>query len=225
MATAWEIREANQVVVGILHVDSTTLAWSFGLRNLIIPGREELRRFNPFMPVSGMPFSHARNTVVQHAMQVGASHVFFLDSDVIPPRDAILRLLVHNEPFISGVYFRRSPPNSVPVMIKNGQWITNYQRGRIVEVDLVGAGCLLLRRDMLEKLPPQRPGEPWFDWRVNQRGILPEGECLSEDFTLCQHARRHGYKVLVDTSIVCQHVGFASFGDQTVAPMQTSVAT
>ncbi len=218
MPGAWEIREANQMLVGILHTDLTSIAWSFGLRNLIIPGRNDLRSFYPFMPVAGMPFDHARNAVVQRAIQMGVEWIAFLDSDVVPPHDAFVRLLAHKYPLISGMYCRRSPPHAVPVMIRNGQWVTQFRPGETIEVDYVGAGCLLTHRSLYERLPPQRPqaGRPWYDWRVDCQGVLPPGECLSEDFTFCQAVKRHlGISVRVDTSIACKHVGLAeaTYGD------------
>lgn len=203
MAGSWEIKEQNQVLCGILHVDTTTIAWSFGLRNLIIPG--------PILPLAGMPFDHARNVACQHALSWGQEWVFFLDSDCVPPRDAILRLLAHRLPIVSGMYRRRSPPVSVPVMLRSGQWITDFPPNQLIEVDLVGAGCLLIHRSVLERFltKPGRPGKPWFDWRVDMQGLMPQGECLSEDFVFNLRARQEfGYKIMVDTSIKCRHIGF-----------------
>lgn len=234
MASAWEIREANQVAVAILHVEQTTIAWSFGLRNLKLPGKEELRRFNPFIPLTGMPFDHARNKSVEAMLSLGAEWLFSLDSDVVPPRDAVLRLLAHKHPFISGLYTRRSPPRSVPVAIRNGGWMVNFKPGAVEEVDLVGAGCLLIHRSIFESLPPQRPGHRWFDWRVNYAGLndgagnplVPPGDCLSEDFTLCKAVREKlGIKVLVDTSVMCKHVGMAESTFGRFEPLDTSPHT
>lgn len=182
MAGAWEIQQGKQVLVGILHVDTTTIHWACGLRNLIIPGT--------IMPIAGQPFDMARNTICQAALVNGFEHCFMLDSDVIPPRDAILRLMAHRKPLISGVYFRRSPPEGVPVMQKGGQWVLKYPRNKLFEVDVCGAGCLLIHRSVLERLPPQRPhaGKHWFDWRVDCAGneeALKAGPPMSEDFTFC----------------------------------------
>ena len=210
MPGAWEIRDQQSVLCYTIHTDTTTVAWAYGLRNLIVPG--------PVLGVAGMPYDHARNVACQQCLQGGFEWIFSLDSDVIVPRDAVLRLLAHKQPFISALYCRRSPPHGVPVMIKDGQWVTQFRDGALVEVDLVGAGALLMHRSILERLPPQRPGKPWFDWRVDMQGIkgpdgallYQPGECLSEDFTLCQAVRRYlGVKVLVDTSIKCRHVGYS----------------
>lgn len=222
MAGAWELRNHHgSVLVGILHTDVVSMAWALGLRNLQVPGH--------VMPVSGMPYAHARNTICMQTLQGGYDWCFMLDSDVVPPNDAILRLQAHGKPFISGVYYRRSPPHGIPVMLKNGSWLPpQLPPNQLIEVDLVGAGCLLIRRDVLEKCPPQRPevGQHWFDWRVDMQGILPQGECLSEDFTFCTHLRRMlGIPTLVDTSVVCRHIGYSQAGPGSLLPCEATPVT
>lgn len=234
MSGAWEI--PPNVLVGILHTEHVPLAWAFGFRNLIIPGRL------PPMPVSGMPYDHGRNTICHHALNIGADAVFMFDSDVIPPRDAILRLLQHRKPIVSGMYCRRSPPHGVPVAMKNGQWFTQFQMGGTYPVDLVGSGCLLLSRefliDMAQRFPQDvRRGKIWFDWKSDmprlQPGevydprnpkILPH-EASSEDFTMCIAARKHGYEVLLDTSIRCKHDGLAESDYAEYKPAEIRVLT
>lgn len=203
MVACWEHLEQNQVLAAFLHTEHTSIAWSLGLRSLIIPG--------PILPVTGAPYDHLRNQCCQAALEGGFRFLFFVDSDCVPPRDAILRLMKHNLPLVSGIYHRRSPPHGIPVMMKPlGRWMTQYP-SHLFEVDVVGAGCLLIRRDVLEAFVrnPQRPGKPFFDWRVDMVGHLPQGECLSEDFTFCTHARRLGIKTMVDPSIQCRHIGLA----------------
>lgn len=218
MPGAWEVLSNPSMVLGVLHVDTTTVAWAMGLRALQLTG--------PVIPVAGMPYDMARNSVVMRALEMGASFCAFLDSDVIPPPDAFLRLMRHNLPMVSGVYFRRSPPHGAPVAIKNGTWLNPLPRNQLVEVDLVGAGCLCLRTDFLRSIPPHRKGHHWFDWCVNLRGtgVVPEDECLSEDFTFNVHARKHGVKTFLDTSIICKHVGYAEAGHGTLLPLETPAA-
>lgn len=206
---SWEIKERNKVVTVILSVGTVTDHWALGLRRLDIPGPDP-------MLVAGMPFDHARNVGVQHMLASGAEWLWFLDSDVIPPPDACRRLMARNRPLISGMYCRRSPPEGVPVMMKDFKWVTDLPhdpRNPLVEVDLVGAGCLLLHRSLLEQYPKvagPRPGKPWFDWRVDMQGHLPREECLSEDYTFCRSVQQKlGVPILVDTSIRCRHVGNA----------------
>ena len=205
MAGAWEISH-NRVLCAFLHTDLVSVAWALGFRNL-------LPHDMPILPLCGTPYDHARNIACRAALDGGFQYLFFLDSDVIPPRDVVFRLMAHNKPWISGMYCRRSPPHSVPVMIKNSTWHTDFVPGSTIEVDLTGAGCLLIHRTFLESIPHQRPeiGKSYFDWRVDMAGLQlpPDLPPLSEDFTLCVHARKYGIPTLVDTSIQCRHVGLA----------------
>lgn len=237
MPVSWET--PPNVLFSMLHTETVPLSWAFGLRNLQIPGR-----LPPF-PVSGMPYDHARNTACQAALEMGADYVFFLDSDVIPPHDVIWRLLKHKAPIVSGLYNRRMPPWAIPVAQKPlGQWWVDdaaVAKGLTVEVDVVGAGCLLLSRDFLENMRARFPLNPamgriWFEWKSDRPVLkdpktgmdLPpeqQHEKSSEDFSMCMAARRNGYKVLLDTSIRCRHVGLGSSTYKEYYPDQVQVYT
>lgn len=201
MSGAWE--ESPQVLVAILTKETVTTAWSFGLKNLQIPGT--------YTGLSGMPFDHARNTGCHKLLELGWDYLFFLDDDVIPPPDTILRLMSHKKPIVSGIYYRRNLP-IYPVMLKNvhegRQWVVDYPPSSLIEVDFVGAGCLLIHKDVLLSLPPLSSKCHWFEWRCD-REDLPKEQRMSEDFSFCEHARNHGYQILVDTSIQCRHAGYS----------------
>ncbi len=217
MPGSWELPPS--VFCYTLHVDTVTFHWSAGLRRLRIPGPHQ-----DVMGISGMPFDHARNAAVQHGLNSGADYIFSLDSDVIPPPDAIYRLLSHKKPVVSGLYCRRSPPHTVPVAIRNGSWATDLRANALEEVELVGAGCLLVRREVFEQVPPQRQGKPWFDWRVDLRDIENMGPHLSEDFTWCVHIRNHQIPVLVDTSVKCLHIGYGEASPGQFLPIGSTPA-
>jgi len=158
-----------------------------------------------------MPFDHARNVGCMKLLELGWEWLFFLDDDTIPPPDAIIRLMNHKLPIVSGLYYRRNNP-IVPVMLKNvpegRKWITEFQAPSLVEVDYVGSGCLLIHRDVLTSLPALSEYRRWFDWRVD-RIDLPEKERMSEDFVFMDNARKHGYKIYVDTGVQCKHCGLS----------------
>src|SRR5579885_3535544 len=117
MPPSWEIKQNRKVLLYSIHVEETTMKWSAAFKRLIIPG-------DFFFVPSGMPFDHARNTAVHRFLNSPYEYLFSLDSDVCAPPDTILRLLSYDLPIVSGMYCRRSPPHAVPVMIKNGQWVT-----------------------------------------------------------------------------------------------------
>lgn len=200
MSGAWEL-ERPSALVCILTRELVSTAWSKGFRDLQIPSGGTYAFF------SGMPFDHARNTAVDRTLEHGFQWLFFLDDDVIPPPDAIHRLISRGGDIVSGLYYRRAEP-IVPVMIKevNGQriWVTDFQAGSLLDVDLVGAGCLLIHRRVLERVP-----KPWFEWLLD-RPEIPEGQRCSEDFAFCRKAKQHGFNIQVDTGVVCRHAGLGA---------------
>ena len=52
----------------------------------------------------------ARDKAVEVALNMGAKHVLYLDSDIHPPRDALAKLLAHKLPIVSALYARRQNP-------------------------------------------------------------------------------------------------------------------
>jgi intein/homing endonuclease len=137
---------------------------------------------------------------------VSAHNCFFLDDDVMPPPDTIPRLIAHEKDIVSGLYFRRAEPIQ-PVMLRDGKpkptFILDYQPGQVVEADLVGAGCLLIHRRVLEALQKN-----WFEWKLGRDDEIPEEERASEDFVFARKAKRAGFQIYVDTGIQCFHAGY-----------------
>lgn len=216
MPGSWELTHAaaNSVLVATLTRETVTTAWAGAFKHLQIPGS--------FTFLSGMPFDHARNSACQKLLELGWDWLFFLDDDVLCPPDTIVRLLAYRQPIISGLYFRRNEP-LLPVMLKEvegggKQWITDYPANAIIQVDYVGAGCLLIHKSVLTKLPPLSARCHWFDWQVD-RTDLPADQKTSEDFTFCRHARNQGFKILVDTGIVCEHAGLSKSKDGKLTPL------
>jgi len=89
-------------------------------------------------------------------------------------------------------------------------FITSFQPGSLIEADLVGAGCLLIHRRVLERVPP-----PKFEWTIDYDGVhnnvkVDESERASEDFTFMRKAKKLGFRIIVDTSVQCIHVGLSN---------------
>lgn len=175
MPGAWELNSPS-VIVAILTRGIVPTKWSQGLRTLKIPGGRD-----PIY-LTGMPFDHARNSACNTMLKEGYEWLFFLDDDVIPPADAIEKLMKHKLDIVSGLYYRRHLPVE-PVALRNvpggRQYVKDFQPGQLVEVDIVGAGCLLIHRRVFEGMP-----KPWFDWLCDHEE-LPEGQRISEDYAFC----------------------------------------
>ncbi len=151
------------------------------------------------MVFQGALVDRARNALVQQMLEhpLAPTHLFFLDADVLPEPDTLVRLLKRNQSIVSGVYRRRVPPHEPMAFLKKGRTLkpVSFNGPSLKQVDYVGGGCLLIRRDVFEKVRP-----PWFASRWDKSGHL------SEDFYFCEQARAAGFKVMVDTSVRALHL-------------------
>ena len=53
--------------------------------------------------VNVQPVDNARNEIVKAFLESDCTHLLFIDSDTIPPLDALKRLLAHDKPIISAI--------------------------------------------------------------------------------------------------------------------------
>jgi hypothetical protein len=205
MSGAWELGGPS-VLVAILTREIVAMKWAIGFRNMQLPPNSATSFHY------GAPFDDMRNAACQKTLEQGFEWLFFLDDDVVVPPDTIQRLINHRKDIVSGVYHRRAEP-VYPVMLNflpdgNATWLTTYPKDALIDVDLVGAGCLLIHRRVLERV-----AAPWFEWQLDmpQPPRSAKGEeltRLSEDFAFCRKAKRdYGFGVHVDTSIQCEHIG------------------
>jgi hypothetical protein len=92
-----------QKVLAVLvpHTGSVSSEWSMKFREMPLPPGSQI-----FFS-RGMPIDVTRENMVKAALDFGFEWMFFLDSDVILPPDAIKKLLSHNLPLACGMYKAR----------------------------------------------------------------------------------------------------------------------
>ncbi len=148
----------------------------------------------------------ARNAIVEAAFQVGCTHLFFLDDDHIidwkgrqganQDYDIVRKLLKHEKPIVGALYYQRGG-SCRPVLMKRGKDGGYYFlrddeiTGGLQRVDVQGGGCMLIDMKVFEEVP-----SPWFE---------PELQ-LGTDIQICEKARKAGFEVWCDTSIVVGHL-------------------
>lgn len=145
----------------------------------------------------------ARNNVVQsviHDDENAEASIFWCDSDIVLPVDAITRLASHGKDFITGIYFQREPPHwpLIANYKEDGgndgkgtfQWVAKWPENAVAPLDGCGFGCVLTSVKMLREMDA-----PWFEF-----------DRFSEDFTFCMRAKAKGYQLYVDTGVLCGHL-------------------
>jgi hypothetical protein len=140
-------------------------------------------------------------------------YILFLDSDMVPERDTVTRLLNRNVDVVSALYFQRGKPfcavyedrSSNPGLAAmcdceecraDSQEAQRWEDNGLRPVISTGAGCLLVKRQVIEELKGKYP----FPWEHP----VPGGK---EDTLFCNRIHEIGYKVFVDTACVVGHVG------------------
>lgn len=154
------------------------------------------------------PVDTLRNDLVDSALNIGATHIIMLDTDMDYHPQTIPKLLSHKLPVVGALCYRRYPPFD-PIMLRgklgNYESIDEWQDGELVEVDATGAGCLMFDTSVFRKMP-----KPWFKFRH-----LKSGEGIGEDIGFCSDLKEAGYRIFVDTSVPSGHLTTLCVNDAT----------
>lgn len=161
-------------------------------------------RVYPTLGVS--PVDEARNALVDEFLNGEAkdcTHIFFIDSDTIPPQDALYKLLAMDKDIASGI---------TPIIDYHDKDKSFYRKWNCVDmtealvkpntgiVPIKGAGgsCLLVKREVFEKLE-----KPYFRFLYNDDN--GKQTIVSEDIYFIAKALGKGVQAYADTSVVCKH--------------------
>lgn len=199
---SWEALPPSQfLVIAIPHTGLVLFEWSVGLRTIQPPV--------PFNIISnrGLPIDRARCDLVQQAKAMNATHIFFLDSDVIMPPDGLIRLWQRKLPIVCGIYGSKHETPGVWVeQAKSGEQRYAAVSPQTLEQNelfhhpdiVVGAGCCLIDMVVFNKIKT-----PYFHWTQGRE----EGG-ISEDFYFFEKVREAGIPIHVDNTVRCLHGDF-----------------
>ncbi|MHC1696448.1 MAG: glycosyltransferase family 2 protein [Eubacteriales bacterium] len=187
----------NKILIGVPCMDSVPVDYVTALLRMTKPIGTEVMHF----PLSLVYV--AREQIVRYALDNKFTHVFFLDSDMVPPRDIIPQLLAHDKDIVSGAAYMRKPPYKPcfyeKLSLGEGNEIQcepmlEYPHG-LVKVEGVGMACALIRTKVFTSI--YEAGYPCF-FPVPGYG---------EDLGFCLRARKCGYDLFVDTTLQVGHIG------------------
>lgn len=150
------------------------------------------------------PVDNARNEIVQEFLKGDCTHLFWIDSDTIPPMETLLTLLSHEKDIVSAITPIIEHDESRKDSDSNGF----YKKWNCVGLDnafvkphtglvpVLGAGgsCILVKRAVYEKMP-----SPWYRFAYNG------DQCDGEDISFIVKARALGFEAFADTDLLCGH--------------------
>lgn len=224
------IREKS-LAICIPHTGEVTSEWCLRFKNLQLPVGSQV-----FMS-RGMPIDVTRESMVRAALAQGFEWIFFLDSDVIIPDGTFEKLFSHNQPLVNGMYKAKKPggffwaawirtkidDKTVAVTGEAFVPIASWE-GRLIAVDVIGTGCMLVHRSVFEKIMATYPKLPLFFWSKERAPELlktmdlpdPLMTEVSEDFYFCLLAKKCGFQIIVDTEVKCGHISTVKIEESTV---------
>jgi hypothetical protein len=166
-----------------------------------------------------------RNMLLDRAMNSEATHLMFLDTDIIFPVSGIPQLLAARKPIIGGAYNLKAPPRKegdklvTTTTVKalpedyegtHDNWIMN--RSAPFECAGLPTGFMLIDLRVLRGVEPppyqgantleSRPGpRAWFDFEER------DGTFVGEDIYFCNYVRSQGVPLWCDPTIKLGHIG------------------
>lgn len=159
-----------------------------------------------------------RNTVlsVWYDVQKDYSHILMIDDDMGFAPNLVLDMLKFDEPVVGAVYPKRCIPRQ---WAGSGIEAAEYRDG-FIEVEGIGGGCLLIRRDAVDKMVEAYPdliGNYVTIGDMAATGvkrtlrffdqILTNGGKRAEDFSFCKRWGDIGGVVWASIAYEIQHVG------------------
>lgn len=146
-----------------------------------------------------------RNRIVAGFLVSDAEFLLMIDDDMVPPEN-LLEMSEHDCDIVGSLYYAwekgSGPFVAAYYQKESGQYwrpgLGEVEHSGLHEVALVGSGCLLIHRRVLQELP-----QPWFQFEISDDG---QKVLTPEDFLFCQRATQHGFKVFLDTDRICGHI-------------------
>lgn len=156
--------------------------------------------------IHGYGCAHARNMAANLCLDGNYDDLWFVDSDIALPTDALIKLLACNCECAFGWYQQGVGLEHACVAkhhtekrcydcIPFDEWLDPQNTG-IIDIDAAGFGCMLMKSFVLRAMK-----YPYFQFVE-----YPDKGVLSEDLFFCGNAKHLGIRMLCDTSLRCAHV-------------------
>lgn len=177
---------------------------------------------------------HSRNKIAQKFLETDAKWLFLLDDDMIPSigraawyrswvpdsknasdqalsRGVLHRLIGSGKTLVGAGYFGRQEGGKLVCSHPSLGEEARAYADKVVPVDWIGTGCLLIHRKVFEsireKYPELKSSNPLmpFDY------FLPMGSGNGEDVSFCKRAKAAGHQTYIDLGIPVKHVGYKTY--------------
>ncbi len=165
-----------------------------------------------------------RNRLATQALADGFEELMWIDSDIAFDPASVDRLRAHGLPLVCGLYPTKI--DCLPTWVEAPGSAAGIAAGEnsLLEIHYTGCGFFLARAAVFrevqrrENLPvcnsqASDPMVPYFLPMILERNGA--ATYLEADFAFCERARRAGFRIFADRTIILQHIGIFGY---TLAP-------
>lgn len=159
----------------------------------------------------GGDIAEKRENQIEEGMRLGCTHFILLDADMIYPPSTISDLFqllqVHGADMAGGLCYRGYEPYDPLIWGLDNEDLLkpfeDYKFGDIVKAGATGAACLLIKREVFEKLE-----RPWFRIQTEEKTV--DGKLVvirrGEDTYFTRNATAAGFTLLINTAYDIGHL-------------------
>ncbi len=145
------------------------------------------------------PITNNRNQIVKRFLETDYDYLLMIDGDNVPPLD-ILNLADFQKDIIGALCFGWMKKMIIPFCLNkndSGSYDTRVitDGEGLVECDAIGSGVMMIKREVLEKMP--------FPFRNEYDSDGVKG--LGLDINFCKRAKKMGFKVFCHTDYRVSH--------------------
>jgi hypothetical protein len=164
---------------------------------------------------SGSVLPSLRQGIAFRAIQYGATHLLWIDSDHSFPEDTAHRLLAHERPWVGINATTRNRPIRATALKREGELLETTQHSKGLErAWRMGFGIVLIEARVFEAIEM-----PWF---LNEYiGGEPGDDFRGEDIYFCEKAKAAGFHPMVDHDLTkdTTHVGSVGWSSAAIEGM------
>lgn len=158
-------------------------------------------------PCVGSMLVANRHTATKNALKAGCTHLLYIDTDMLFPRNLIHKLIIDDKDIVAANCTTRVEP-IMPIAHKPGK-VKVFSKGKtgLEEVELVGMAVMMVRRDVFKHISPPLFMMEWIPEMQNYCG---------EDAYFAAKVQEVGYKIYIDHDISqhVKHIGEKIYGHE-----------
>lgn len=199
-----------QLNIGImapsLYGNRTSIIWAVQLATMAKPCTTQ------FTVSARRPLEAGRNDIARRFEESDGDYLLFIDTDVIPPTDGIMKLWEKKDEFdiVSGLYFKKGeghPPVAYDdTKNEDGvdKWhiLPKWDGKSCIPVEAVGLGFCLIPKKVFQAL-----SIPYFKFELGDTvGYNEVYQPMGEDMYFCKKVRELGMTIGCHTGVQCYHI-------------------